>query len=322
MTFLVLAAAGRMSPTASARLREAPASRPAARRSRARRPPSGRPSAPRPRCSGRARRRGLALLGRGARDREERHQDDGCGDRREDQREHLAAQRPESRHLNSLPWTGVMLHGSGDRPTLERPCQPVDGTGTRTWPRSRRRTLASTGRRLSFIVGVSSSPPGSQSPSTSVKRLIASGRESVALAASTASWTAATHALVAGERREVALDALARGPGGREVGVEHEQRRVVAAAVADHARLADQRRGALERRLDVRRRHVLARGVDDQLLLAVDQRDVAVLVDRGDVAGVQPAVVVERLGRALGQVAVADHHDLRAREQLAVVGAA
>ena len=73
-------------------------------------------------------------------------------------------------------------------------------------------------------------------------------------------------------------------------------------------------------RLDVRRRHVLAGRVDDQLLLAVDDRDVAVLVDRGHVAGVQPAVVVERLGGAVGQVAVADHDDLRADEQLAVLG--
>jgi len=45
------------------------------------------------------------------------------------------------------------------------------------------------------------------------------------------------------------------------------------------ARLPDQRRGALQRRLDVRRRHVLARRADDQLLLAVDDLQVAV-VDR------------------------------------------
>ena len=51
--------------------------------------------------------------------------------------------------------------------------------------------LASIGLRLSFIVGVSSSPPGSQSPSTMVKYLICSTRASLALAASTPSWTAA-----------------------------------------------------------------------------------------------------------------------------------
>ncbi len=130
--------------------------------------------------------------------------------------------------------------------------------GLSTWPRCRAAYLSAIGRRLSFIVGVSSSPPGSQSPSTSVKRLIVSGRESVAFARVDGLLHGGAHALVAGERREVAVDALARRPGGRVVGVEHEQRGVVAAAVADHARLADQGRGALQRRLDVRRRHVLA----------------------------------------------------------------
>ena len=46
--------------------------------------------------------------------------------------------------------------------------------------------------RLSFIVGVSSSPPGSQSPRTSVNFLICSTRASSALPLSTASCTAAT----------------------------------------------------------------------------------------------------------------------------------
>ena len=54
----------------------------------------------------------------------------------------------------------------------------------------------------------------------------------------------------------------------------------------------------LERRLDVRRRHVLAGGVDDQLLLAVDDREVAVGVELADVAGVQPAVGVDASRRS------------------------
>ena len=61
----------------------------------------------------------------------------------------------------------------------------------------------------------------------------------------------------------------------------------------------------LTRRLDVRRRHVLAGRVDDELLLAVDDLEVAVLVELADVAGVQPAVGVDRLGGLLGLVAVA-----------------
>jgi hypothetical protein len=44
-------------------------------------------------------------------------------------------------------------------------------------------------------------------------------------------------------------------------------------------------------------RHVLAGGVDDELLLPVDDGDVAVVVEAGDVAGVEPPVVVDRLRR-------------------------
>jgi len=60
--------------------------------------------------------------------------------------------------------------------------------------------------------------------------------------------------------------------------------------------------------LDVRRRHVLARRVDDELLLAVDDADVSVGIDLGDVAGVQPPVLVDRLGGPPGIVAVTTHH--------------
>src|SRR3712207_7656396 len=58
-------------------------------------------------------------------------------------------------------------------------------------------------------------------------------------------------------RSRCPLDALLGREGGREVGVEDDQRRVERPRVADHAHLADQRRGALDRRLDVRGRHVL-----------------------------------------------------------------
>ena len=66
--------------------------------------------------------------------------------------------------------------------------------------------------------------------------------------------------------------------------------------------------------------YVLAGRVDHQLLLAVDDADVALAVDGGDVAGVQPAVGVDGLGRLLRVVAVALHHQRPAHEQFAVVG--
>lgn len=88
------------------------------------------------------------------------------------------------------------------------------------------------GRRLSFIVGVSSSPPGSQSPGTRWKRLTCSARASRSLAASTPCWTAARTRF--GERDalavpsvlavhehdvlEAAAEALADGPDPRQEG--------------------------------------------------------------------------------------------------------
>src|SRR5204863_8487105 len=84
----------------------------------------------------------------------------------------------------------------------------------------------------------------------------------------------------------------------------------------------DQWAGRLENTLDVGRGHVLAGGVDDQLLLAVDDGQVPVLVEGADVAGVQPAVGVDRIRGSLGLVAVARHHDLAAHQHLAVVGQA
>ena len=52
-------------------------------------------------------------------------------------------------------------------------------------------------------------------------------------------------------------------------------------------------RDRLERGLEVGRADVLAAGGDDQLLLAVDDAEVAVVVELADVARVQPTVVVE-----------------------------
>ena len=68
-------------------------------------------------------------------------------------------------------------------------------------------------------------------------------------------------------------------------------RRKVRTPVADRAGLADER-DHLEARLEVRRRNVLPASGDDELFLAVDDAEVAVLVDRADVAGVEPAFLV------------------------------
>jgi hypothetical protein len=70
----------------------------------------------------------------------------------------------------------------------------------------------------------------------------------------------------------------------------------------------------------VRRRHVLPRRVDDQLLLAVDDLHEPVLVDRPDVSGMQPTVGVDCLYGLFGIVAVALHDVCAPNEQLAVVG--
>ncbi len=74
-------------------------------------------------------------------------------------------------------------------------------------------------------------------------------------------------------------------------------------------------RVAHEDLLDLDRVDVLAAG-DDHVLLAVDERDVAVLVDLAEVAGVEPAAA-ERLGRRLRQHPVPGEDVLAAHEQLA-----
>ena len=78
-----------------------------------------------------------------------------------------------------------------------------------------------------------------------------------------------------------------------------------------HGRVAD------DDLLDLDRVDVLAAG-DDHVLLAVDERDVAVLVDLAEVAGVEPAAA-ERVGRRPGQHPVAGEDVLAAHEQLADV---
>ena len=104
---------------------------------------------------------------------------------------------------------------------------------------------------------------------------------------------------------------------GGHLRIEHDQRRHERSVVADGAGLTDER-DQLEGGLEVRRADVLAAGGDDQLLLAVDDREVAVLVDLADVAGVEPAVVVEGLGRLLRVVEVALEDVAAAADDLVV----
>ena len=80
--------------------------------------------------------------------------------------------------------------------------------------------------------------------------------------------------------------------------VERQQRGEVPASVADHDGLADQRIGR-EIGLDVLGRDVLAVRGDDQVLLAPGDAQVAVIVERAEVAGTQPAVVVDESVRCV-----------------------
>ena len=154
------------------------------------------------------------------------------------------------------------------------------------------------GLRLSFIVGVISSPPGSHKVGRIANRLICSTRESLALPAATPAAISRDHLRVGGQGggRASASPCCGRVRADR-VGVEDHQRGVVRPAVADRRSSTPTigQRGQ-DRVLDVGRRHVLSGRVDDQFLLAVDDPEVAVGVDSSDVAGVQPAVGVDRLG--------------------------
>src|SRR4051812_36480259 len=75
------------------------------------------------------------------------------------------------------------------------------------------------------------------------------------------------------------------------------------------------RRVLLDLLLDVRRRDVLAARRDDDLLGAAGDRDEAVVVDRGQVAGLEP-LAVERVLRLVLEVVVALEHVRALDEQL------
>ena len=74
----------------------------------------------------------------------------------------------------------------------------------------------------------------------------------------------------------------------------------------------------LDRVLDRLRRDVLAARGDDDVLLAIGDADEAVL-DDADVAGLEPALGVDRVARRVGLVVVALHDVRAARQDLAVL---
>ena len=85
---------------------------------------------------------------------------------------------------------------------------------------------------------------------------------------------------------------------------------------ADHSGLGHAR-VRLEHRFDLAGRDVLATA-DDEVLLAVDQHEVAVVVEVADVTGPQPAVL--QRGGGLGRLVQVTAHDVRtSRDHLAVV---
>ena len=108
-------------------------------------------------------------------------------------------------------------------------------------------------------------------------------------------------------------------PVGQHVGVEGEQRANVGALIADDDDVRDERvrgQGVLE---DLGG-HVLAARGDDEFLLAARDGQLALAIDRAQVAGVEPLAVGHDFGGLLGQVVVAGHDGLAAHEDLAVLG--
>src|SRR5580692_9069332 len=120
-------------------------------------------------------------------------------------------------------------------------------------------------------------------------------------------------------RRDLALDEVAQllGGGGGPRLEGHRGADLLAQGGVrqpDHGGLGD--RGMLvEHLLDLPRVDVVA-APDDQVLLAVHDVEVAVLVDPGQVTGVEPAVA-DRLSGGLGAIPVALHHVRPADDDLA-----
>src|SRR5205814_10436292 len=99
-----------------------------------------------------------------------------------------------------------------------------------------------------------------------------------------------------------------------------DQYRDVLPAITDDHDLADQLARRLESALDRLRRDVLAAARLDEVLLAIGDAQVIVRVDVADVAGVEPAVLVDDLGRGLWHRDVTAHDVAAPLEDRAVLG--
>ena len=187
---------------------------------------------------------------------------------------------------------------------LRRTCSQWLSDGGQSLPprrarRSRRAHSVCTTLRLSFSDGVSWPPSSVQSSGRIVNLRIASAlddrlvgvvdRLSGSRRAGPASSTTSAIVVSAG------LPACSSQRGQR-LRVDGDQRGDERLLVADDQALADQPVRA-DPVLEHGRRDVLAAGGDDQLLLAAGDAHEAVVVDLADVAGVEPAVGVERLAR-------------------------
>jgi len=127
---------------------------------------------------------------------------------------------------------------------------------------------------------------------------------------------------VVGEPGSAELDELDRGRG-RAGRPEHDERLADLAEPsvghADHRGLGNGRVPG-QRLLDLGRVHVDP-AADVHVLEPVGDRQVAAFVEAADVAGVQPAVGVDRLGRRGRVVQVAEHHVRPAEQDLVGIAA-
>ena len=171
----------------------------------------------------------------------------------------------------------------------------------------RSRKCSSQTCRRAFSVGVSSPSSARSSRGRIAKPRTRSARAAPRLTSATTAREHAAHVRAGATGRP---DPAHVGP---------QQGDQVRPPVPDHERLRDPG-GGPEGRLHTLRRHVLPVGGHDDVLLAVRDRQEAVAVEEPDVAGAEPALVVEDLPR-LGLVqVVAGEHVLAPDQDLPVRG--